>query len=884
MSVRERRRTESAAHPSPMPKEVEEELRECLVSGELGPEELSGMAETIRENGWERPEWLPAGELRETEEGREAGNLDLGIKKGPATEEKAFSAEAGNERELKALENASRRTVQKDESNGKVTPDPHSTPTGAENQYPVIGGGGLRPPLDIGEFRFEPDNNIIPFGSQSDADYQNLKADIWATRPRPGLNFIQVFAPYDRTAQIRYSYRMGDDWTVSSGKRWKRLELRMRRDGEETGFVDYRQFVEKEETGWAAPNAPDLFGIEHVRETVPGDYVFVTENIPDYWILNQALSRKLLSRCDEQSLDPREAAGCAVFPYGEYDFSKEAANAELTGRKVVFVDYGNSARASERIRRSARRLSSQGLAESIHILSVDPKIAENGGFYGPLGKWEKDKPEETKRPDHILAYIGAVHDELFGVDGFAESLTEVKAIDDGGRASELIDECRPWEFVLYPVLPKGEINFLAGDSGTGKSQIATDWVERLTNGRLQLGESKYAPDDFGPQVVGWFTMEEDLFKSVFPRARQYGVNLSNFYAFDCLEHPFGDDWYERTIKSHGMDVVVFDSYGMFFEGDNNAERDTVKAMRWLTGLIKKTGVTILLIAHFNKKESAGLVERVAGSHRLKDAVRGGWIAVRDPACEGNVVVAKVKASFVRGTDPVCNFVYQRNSIDDRDAQPEVRLVDDHDRRKLVEIEAMMRAKRKLAGDEAAEEFGLAEKTSQWEKVMRFGLECLERKGYICRNEIAAYSSGLGNTSHKPVDEAVKAIRRDYELDLVCFRKTVFFHLSSEGEGAGSPSPDEKVYVRPSDLSDTREGMLKTIRGLNRRLAANEFSEMIGAPRNKKKLIKQVFDVMVAEGGWTRSQDGSIQPPPGITRGGQIEGQGIMIEGTEPYLL
>jgi hypothetical protein len=145
------------------------------------------------------------------------------------------------------------------------------------------------------------------------------------------------------------------------------------------------------------------------------------------------------------------------------------------------------------------------------------------------------------------------------------------------------------EYVRKPELPKGTVVALTGDSGSGKSSLTTAWLR----------------DALVPALI---LDRENPRKLVHERLDRLHVDESRIKIWGgwCdQEAPLPDapavlEWVESCDPPP---LVVVDSYGAFFSGDQNDATETRKFMHRCRRLADR-GVTVIVLHHSGKSESS----------------------------------------------------------------------------------------------------------------------------------------------------------------------------------------------------------------------------------------------------------------------------------------
>lgn len=192
---------------------------------------------------------------------------------------------------------------------------------------------------------------------------------------------------------------------------------------------------------------------------------------------------------------------------------------------------------------------------------------------------------------------------------------------------------RDTQWLVPQRMPRGQINLLCGDGGTGKTAIWCDLSAAVTTGRKAFFDPR--PDSFRtkPGTVVFFSAEDAIEEVLKPRLRLAGADQSKIFSAS-LQDPqfrdlkFGSDLMRDIVLQLKPDLLVCDPWQGFLPPDcNMGARNQVRAVLTpLIGLGEATGCTFLLIVHTNKRSASWGRNRIADSSDLWDAARSVLIA------------------------------------------------------------------------------------------------------------------------------------------------------------------------------------------------------------------------------------------------------------------
>lgn len=264
-------------------------------------------------------------------------------------------------------------------------------------------------------------------------------------------------------------------------------------------------------------------------------------------------------------------------------------------------------------------------------------------------------------------YLARGHDNpRAAVLDLAVSLEELAGRSEV-RLTALSDvEARPVEFLWEPYLPRGELAFLEGIPGVGKSYVALAIAAAVTRGgalptALQGQEAELSKTAVPKGRVVYFTNENSPSASLRPRFDALGGDPTRLLFEDASAEvgiSVDDiDALRRVLVEVQPTLVVFDPLMNYVQAEVDIHRENeVRALtKRLGALSRETGTTILGIRHLKKAAGGPAVYAGVGSVGFAAAARSVLIAAtREIAGRGEVtVVAHAKSSDApRGTSLV----------------------------------------------------------------------------------------------------------------------------------------------------------------------------------------------------------------------------------------
>ena len=191
-----------------------------------------------------------------------------------------------------------------------------------------------------------------------------------------------------------------------------------------------------------------------------------------------------------------------------------------------------------------------------------------------------------------------------------------------------VEEREP-EWLVPQYIPKGQINVLAGDGGSGKTITWCGLAAAVSSGNRVYFDA--VPEEFAkrePQKVLFFSSEDSLEYTLRARLRKAGANLNNIFSVSLRDEAFSEVKFNAPIlKEMIADVnpalVVFDPLQAFLPpdmqmGQRNAMRNCLNP---LIGIGEEFGTTSLIVVHTNKRQGVYGRNRVADSADIWDIAR-----------------------------------------------------------------------------------------------------------------------------------------------------------------------------------------------------------------------------------------------------------------------
>lgn len=236
--------------------------------------------------------------------------------------------------------------------------------------------------------------------------------------------------------------------------------------------------------------------------------------------------------------------------------------------------------------------------------------------------------------DHFAAGYGFEDFIEIGEHGLKQRLGIAPTSTGWKTAGEV--ETKKVDMLVSPYIPMGEITFMAGDPGVGKSTLAQAIATACTNGSQICGR------DVRQGPVVFMSAEQSMSAVTVPRFRDMGADLGKI----VLPDEEGDNEEVRpfVLDEEGFStlalkvselrpvLIVVDTVTAYIEGarDFNSANQVREWMRRLNRIARQSGCSVLLLGHLNKNSQAKPLHRIMGSVDFSGASRSVLMVGQDP--------------------------------------------------------------------------------------------------------------------------------------------------------------------------------------------------------------------------------------------------------------
>lgn len=255
---------------------------------------------------------------------------------------------------------------------------------------------------------------------------------------------------------------------------------------------------------------------------------------------------------------------------------------------------------------------------------------------------------------------------------------------DGELVSRLASTitAEPVQWLLPGLLVAGAINVFVGMPDVGKSVLTCDIAARITRAMPWPFDDNSTPIEGS---VAFVALEDSPKTTIVPRLEAAGADLNRVhiidgvarfdaggqYSIDALD--IGRD-IERLRRFHqtapNLKLVIIDPLDSALGETDPINSVKVRRALWpLKEWCEESGVTAILVCHFNKKEGQLALDRISGSRAFGSLPRLVWAVAYDEA-SSLTVVAPIKLNLVSKAERKAISFELKSSTDDP-AQPVV---------------------------------------------------------------------------------------------------------------------------------------------------------------------------------------------------------------------
>lgn len=224
-----------------------------------------------------------------------------------------------------------------------------------------------------------------------------------------------------------------------------------------------------------------------------------------------------------------------------------------------------------------------------------------------------------------------------------EAMVVGSAPDTGEYTVEKLSSITPKPITwLWPGrIPKGKLTVFAGNPGVGKG-LATCSLAAIATTGGQYPDEAIAEHD--PIEVLMMFCEDDAEDTVVPRLMAAGADLDRIFRIKATvvgadstkserELAFDTDLkiLKRFLADHpSVKLVIVDPISSYLgKTKSNDEQEVRRVLVPLADLANETGVTFVLVAHFNKRSDVAALHKIMGAVAMTGVARATWLFTED---------------------------------------------------------------------------------------------------------------------------------------------------------------------------------------------------------------------------------------------------------------
>ena len=375
--------------------------------------------------------------------------------------------------------------------------------------------------------------------------------------------------------------------------------------------------------GWQSRKPPDYHSIPYVTQDIdPFDPELVADEI--FWPEG------------EKDVDSLNAVNVPSFTFGGVgDGLPDDITEFLKGRKiVVLADHDEPGRAHAEKKAAAAHAAGALAIKILHFTELPPKgdvfdVIANGGTGEQLLERVDGRP--AWEPLHSTRIETAAPSK----GGTAALISRC--------AAEILPEKIDWLWVGR--IARGKHTCVAGEPGTGKSQLSIAIIAAITaGGDWPCGEGR-AP--LGNVII--LSAEDGTADTIIPRLIAAGADLSRVHVVSAVRDAEGNrhafnlqndlSLLERKIAEIGdVALVVVDPVSSYLgKADSHKNSEVRGVLEPLSEMAERMRVAILSITHFSKSGSNSTTKalhRFIGSIAFTGAPRAAFAVIEDAEQDG----------------------------------------------------------------------------------------------------------------------------------------------------------------------------------------------------------------------------------------------------------
>ena len=237
-------------------------------------------------------------------------------------------------------------------------------------------------------------------------------------------------------------------------------------------------------------------------------------------------------------------------------------------------------------------------------------------------------------------------------------------------------EMEPIDWLIRNWLPLGKLVLLAGQAGTGKTQLAISFAAKLSAGLTLVDGSQHPPSN----VLIW-TGEDDASTVIVPRFKAAMADMSRVHMIqgvieaDGKRRPFDfaidlPELNKRAAEIGEVVLIIIDPIVSVVAGDSNKSSDVRAGLQPIVDLAQELNCAIIGITHYRKGSgSPNVSDDVLGSQAYIAVPRVAWGTKRrdsDQACVLAIIknnLAPVIGGYEYSIEPCVVYNEQGQAIE-----------------------------------------------------------------------------------------------------------------------------------------------------------------------------------------------------------------------------
>lgn len=220
-------------------------------------------------------------------------------------------------------------------------------------------------------------------------------------------------------------------------------------------------------------------------------------------------------------------------------------------------------------------------------------------------------------------------------------------------------EAKSVEWLWDQRIPRNKLTMFCGNPDVGKTTIAADVIARHTTGSdypdgakntdvarevLMLIAEDDPADTVKPRLVG---AGADVSKVKFVRAVEIRQNAKKIERMLALDTDI--ELLEKALmENRKVGLVVLDPITNYLgKADMNREQEVRRVLTPIRELAERAGVTVIGLAHFNKRSDVSALHRVGGASAMGGVPRAVWLFVKDQQDTGLYKMLRGKGNLAK---------------------------------------------------------------------------------------------------------------------------------------------------------------------------------------------------------------------------------------------